>query len=204
MIQGIYRIRHLGTDAAYVGQASNIHKRWVAHRYKLRLNRHTSPKLQMFWNTYGAVFFVFEVLERIEKWEDLQSAEQRYIDAEKILLNQVPRAGGGPIIGHKGSESTRQKISAINKGRKHSAEFRAAQSAQRLGKPRKLSPEGRAKMSAFMSGNKYNGKSNQIHCIYGHLLPTRLRSDGRRKNCFLCSKRRCQEHVRRKAQNLNC
>lgn len=163
MNQGIYRIRHLGTDAAYIGQAFDFHKRWVAHQYKLRLNSHHSRKLQMFWNSYGAAFFVFEVLERIEKSADLKAAEQRHINAEKVLLNTTSRAGSGPAIGHKVSDVTRQKISAIQKGRKESPETCAAMSARRKGKPSKMSLDGRARVSAALCGNKYNRNSNQTH-----------------------------------------
>lgn len=192
MNQGIYRIRHLETNAAYIGQTRDFIKRWRNHRTRLRANQHHSKKLQGAWNSYGESSFIFEVLERIDA-QCLDAIEQEYINAEPLLLNQSLKARAGMPKGFTHSEATRQKISAIHKGRKYSAEIRAARSARMRGKPRHLSEEGRARLSIALRGNRYNGKSDRTHCVDGHLLPTELRMDGRRKNCRLCDNRRTYE-----------
>ena len=60
---GIYAIRHIDSDWAYIGSSKSIQARWRGHKADLRLNRHHSPHLQNAWNKYGENAFVFEILE---------------------------------------------------------------------------------------------------------------------------------------------
>lgn len=52
---GIYCIENTANGKKYIGQASDIEKRWTQHKQKLRNNSHHNPHLQNAWNTY-AVF----------------------------------------------------------------------------------------------------------------------------------------------------
>lgn len=62
-IPGIYEIVHIESGKLYGGQAINIRKRWIAHRYALNHNNHRNRYLQNAWNKYGEAAFQFRVIE---------------------------------------------------------------------------------------------------------------------------------------------
>lgn len=74
---GIYKIENKINGKVYIGQSKNIESRWKQHIYDLNNNSHHSYKLQKEWNEYGEYSFEFSVLE---KYDDLDSKEQFYID----------------------------------------------------------------------------------------------------------------------------
>ena len=78
-IAGIYSITNAVTKRAYIGQSKNILSRWVTHVSILQAGNHTSTMLQSNWTEYGPAFFDFEVLELVDKDEELIKAESREI-----------------------------------------------------------------------------------------------------------------------------
>jgi len=114
---GIYAITHLRTGRVYVGSASNISKRWSAHRKALRLGRHLNPHLQLAWTKYGECAFSFSI---IEVTDNLTAREQFWIDelqavAEGFNICPIARSSRGVKRGPMRAE-TKERISAAQRG----------------------------------------------------------------------------------------
>lgn len=165
---GIYQIRNAANGKSYIGSAINIRKRWREHRKALLKQSHHSSTLQRAWDKYGADAFVFEILRFVTRKENLIRVEQHYLDRfrsadKKIGYNISPTAGS--CLGVVRTPETKAKLSAANKGKKHSPESRAKMSAARKGFA--LSPEHVAKLSAANKGKKASpetrAKLSEIH-----------------------------------------
>ena len=63
MESGIYKILNNINGKIYIGSTKNFNKRWVTHKYLLRLNKHENKHLQYAWNKYGEVHFEFIKVE---------------------------------------------------------------------------------------------------------------------------------------------
>jgi len=116
---GIYKITS-PSDKVYIGQATNIEKRWI---YYKRITCNNQPQLYNSLKKYGFESHIFEILEECSL-EQLDEREifykQQFIDKfgwEKALFCHLIDGKGG----YK-SEKTKQKISKANKGKKHSIE----------------------------------------------------------------------------------
>ncbi|SDH45051.1 GIY-YIG nuclease family protein [Desulfosporosinus hippei] len=66
VLSGIYRIRNIKNEKAYIGQSKNILDRWEKHKNSLRNGKHHSKSLQIEWDIYGEENFTLEVLEECE------------------------------------------------------------------------------------------------------------------------------------------
>ncbi len=182
----------------YIGSSVDVRGRWSVHKCELRNQRHRNPRLQNYWNKYGADAFTWEVIEEVCK-DDLLVREQEILDSTHPFFNinpivERPPSGGRPK-GYIVTAETRAKLSKAHKGRKPSAACIAATIATKTG--RIESAKTRLKKSLAMKG-KNTYKRLRTHCIYGHPLPTGLRKDGRRLNCQLCTNRRNREYVERR------
>lgn len=126
MPSGIYEIFNKVSGKRYVGSASDIAKRWHAHRKKLHLGTHHSPKLQNSWDKHGADKFEFITLELVHDKSKLTEREQFWIDHFNAVDNGYnidPVAGSsrGVARGPQPDE-VRRKISEAQKGRRMSDE----------------------------------------------------------------------------------
>lgn len=174
---GIYCIRCVPTGKVYVGQASRLRVRWNHHRRRLILGKHRNKPLQNAWNKYGPDAFDFEVLEEVEA-ERLTEREDHFINLLEAAhrdhgFNRCPAAESllgikhGPyarerveavaakLRGRPGkpiSEERKVWLSALQLGRRHTAETREKCRAAKLGK--KQSPEAIAKSAASRCGMK--------------------------------------------------
>ena len=92
---GIYKIRNSITSDCYIGSATNLRQRWIAHRSALGLNRHNNQHLQNAWNKYGSDAFEFIVIELCEKSQLLEK-EQHYIDSETPAYN-ISKVASSPL-----------------------------------------------------------------------------------------------------------
>ena len=109
MQSGIYGIHNLVNGKWYVGQASNIRKRWNAHRSLLSRNASNSVQLQRAWNKYGADSFEWIVLEECEI-ADLDEKEMRWISEKDSYKNGYNRTvGGGGLHGFRMSDAQKEK-----------------------------------------------------------------------------------------------
>jgi group I intron endonuclease len=122
---GIYCIRNLVSGHIYVGASVNIYQRWHTHKNCLKNNCHHSGKLQASWNEHGSSAFLFDVLEFVPV-HSLLLREQHWMDT----LNSTCPTNGMNIKTSRGSWTAPRtpehcaKMSAANKGRKHSPESR--------------------------------------------------------------------------------
>jgi group I intron endonuclease len=131
--RGVYRFVHLDTGRSYVGAAKNMKGRLTAHRH---LVRHGSGShIHNAIRAYGWESFSVEVLELCETETDTLAAEVFWVDwYDAMSPSGFNLTSGGEKSKHI-SDATRVKMSASNRGRKHSAESRALMSAQRKGRP---------------------------------------------------------------------
>lgn len=75
---GIYKIENLVNGKVYIGQSTDIEKRWIYHRRDLRHNHHRNSHLQYAWNKYGESNFNHVIIEEC-KLEELNNKEKEYI-----------------------------------------------------------------------------------------------------------------------------
>lgn len=146
----IYRIVHVASGRAYVGQSTNMVGRFSQHRSRLRRGVHTSRHLQNAWTKHGEAAFLFEILEECPP-SSLTEREQWHMDQHEQLYNLAPAAGS--TLGVMKSPETRAKIATTLKGRTLSTEHRANIAAGGMGKI--LSAEHRAKIGTANKG-KHN------------------------------------------------
>jgi group I intron endonuclease len=154
VISGIYRIVHRESGRCYVGQTSNVGRRWAEHRSLLKLGKHKSRRFQNIWDKYGREAFEWELLEECPP-EKLTEAEQFWMDLLRPVLNHAPAAGS--TLGMK-----RPDVSLAKKGVPRSAETRAKIAATWTPERRAAwaehkrgsvqSAEARAKISAAHTG----------------------------------------------------
>ena len=62
MTSGIYEIVNVVNGHRYIGQSSNIPRRWNNHLSCLSRGKSKNPHLQRSWNKYGRDAFSFSVL----------------------------------------------------------------------------------------------------------------------------------------------
>lgn len=124
---GIYQIVNCKNGHVYVGSSSNLDRRFIEHKSRLRKNNHVNSYLQNAWNLYGEDSFEFDVLITCHP-DMLLYYEQQFIDKGNPEYNLCPTAGN--TLGRKLSDSEcrrRSKALLGNKrclGYKHTDEAR--------------------------------------------------------------------------------
>ena len=83
---GIYEIRCDETQKSYIGQSTDIEKRWKQHVSNLDSNKHVNTNLQGDWNNYGKDRFSFTVLKECNP-EYLNLFEAYYIELFDSIRN---------------------------------------------------------------------------------------------------------------------
>lgn len=128
---GVYQIVNLVNGKVYVGSTSHsIQHRWNCHRSELDKGIHHSLHLQRAWDSYGASFFSWQILEECAPTECI-TREQFWIDKLKSANFK---------FGYNISPTANSPL-----GCKHSAEFIAANSKR--AKVRWKDPEYRARLT---------------------------------------------------------
>jgi len=160
MTSGVYQIRNTINGKVYVGSSVDITARWAVHRSDLKHGHHHSVKLQRAFDKHGADAFEYLIVRKCQM-EDLLQHEQHWIDSTDAVgagYNVLPVAGS--FRGRTVSRETREKLSAIARGRAGSgfrdnvvvsAETREKIRASLLGS--KLSPDVIAKRTATLKAN---------------------------------------------------
>lgn len=162
---GIYMIRCTANGKIYIGSAINLLRRWRCHKSNLRSNTHYNEHLQRAWNKYGEQAFTMTVLEKCN-CHILRDREQFYLDAWQPFDEKgfnIARQVDKPALGRPMLQATKEKLSALKKGKVFTPEHRAKLRAAKIGHKRSsesveksaaairgriVSPETRAKMSA--------------------------------------------------------
>lgn len=110
----IYKIRNVVNDNFYVGSTTDARTRFQAHKRRLRKGKHQSPHMQAAWNKYGEDCFKFEIVEVFVTAEELQPAEQKWLDEHvgKPHCYNLAAHTDAPMRGRKHTEDTLAKIAA--------------------------------------------------------------------------------------------
>ena len=173
----IYKIINVVSNKFYVGSSTNFTERTRVHRNRLRRGDHHCTHLQAAWDKYGEAAFVFAVVEHIERWEDLQAAEDRWLIewVGKPECYNLGTRSGAPMRGRTGDKhpSFGKSISAEQK-QNISATLRryyalAPENHPRFGKH--LSEQSRAQISKNRKG-KMAGDS---HYRFGETVSAEVR-----------------------------
>ena len=180
----IYKIRNVVNGKFYVGSAVDTRTRFRQHRRLLRKGTHHCKHLQNSWNKHGEDVFKFEIVERVESRDLLESVENTWL-AEHVgrkYCYNTGRSARAPWRGTKGSglspltgttiseerkqnlrESAKKQwaVSDPRTGRKHSEETKqkikekvAVALAEGRGGRFIPSAETRKKMSEALKGNQ--------------------------------------------------
>lgn len=119
MACGIYMIQNVRDRKIYIGQSQNLELRRKQHYKLLGYGSHRNIHLQRAFNRDGEGSFDFDIVE-LCRTEDLNSAEQRYLDAyagnDCYNICRIAESSRGV----KRSAETRAKLSAAKKGKKPS------------------------------------------------------------------------------------
>lgn len=181
MKTGIYVIRNRHDGNVYVGSsATNIEDRWRRHKSDLRRGKHKNRYLQNAWTKHGEESFAFEIIMECEP-EDCLSAEQVWVNVfePQYNINRVVEGSFGVkrttetkqkikenhvgFLGKRHSDETKQKMSAVQKGKPKSKEHIEKSVAARAGKfsgvnnpfyGKKHSDETRARMKAAKAARR--------------------------------------------------
>ena len=100
---GIYILLNKSNGKKYVGLSKDINKRWIAHKSKLRLDKHKNKHLQRTYNQ--GVRFEYIILELCDesKLYEREKYWGKLYDVVKLGYNMMPCGIENPIL--KGSES---------------------------------------------------------------------------------------------------
>ena len=80
-IPGVYKITHVVTDMFYIGSSKDLGSRRITNESALRNFSHKNPNLQELYNFDHEL--KFEVLELVDKGENVFDREQVYLDKHK-------------------------------------------------------------------------------------------------------------------------
>ncbi|MDX0949636.1 excinuclease ABC subunit C [Sinorhizobium medicae] len=99
-VSGIYEIRHLASNTAYVGRSVNLKKRRCQHYSALAYGRHSNKSMQRDYDASreGKSAFLFTVLEYGEP-DHLAELEQAYISSGNYRYNRSNDALSGCGVG---------------------------------------------------------------------------------------------------------
>jgi len=143
----VYAIFNTIDGKYYIGQTKDLEERFSKHK-----NGTGSKLLKLAINKHGIANFVFSIILKINE-ENIDAAESYWISYFKTTDREFGynlESGGNK---HKHlSQSTKDKLSAINMGKKLSEETKNKMSISRKG--RKNSDETRSKLSNALKGNK--------------------------------------------------
>lgn len=153
----IYAIKNTINSKIYIGQTSNLSRRWSAHKCKARTGKDNYPLYNAI-RKYGIENFTLEILESCNK--DIVNDREKYF----IALFDAVNNGYNISIGGQGfSDGRKVKRPGPMRGKKHSKKTKQLMSEQRGGDRNGMygkthSTESKQKMSKFHKENfKENG-----------------------------------------------
>jgi len=151
---GIYIISNTKNGHCYIGQTTNLRKRFTEHKAMLRGNYHPNQPLQRAWNKHGEKYFKFSILERC-KVSDLDEREQHFLNIymPKGICYNISRNVEATTRGLKLSEEHKHKLSDYqgNRTEEHKRKLIEA----RHNRP-PITEETRSKMSMARKGKKHS------------------------------------------------
>lgn len=122
-ICGIYQITNLINNKIYIGQSTDIRRRWLEHlrsgqpqKYSIKSERDINAPIHLAIQKYGVNNFIIEILEQCEK-EQLNEKEKFWIQKKKANEKDVGyniTEGGQDLLVAKGENHTQAKLSQQN------------------------------------------------------------------------------------------
>lgn len=108
---GIYQITNLQNGKKYIGQSTDVFRRWNHHRSNLVKGTHANRYLQRAVNKYGLSIFSFELIETVDK-NNLDNKEIYWIQKLQTIQPHGCNldAGGGGSRGRIVPENLRDKL----------------------------------------------------------------------------------------------
>ncbi len=160
---GVYQILCVPTKKVYIGSSVNIARRCRGHFERLRQGTHENTYLQHSWNKYGESAFEISVVELVLE-VGLHYREQYYIDKLRATDRRkgfnISIKAGAPMYGLKHSPESLAKMSASQKGRKHTETFKKMMSERNKGKLfRPVTPDGIRRYEENMRRMREEGPS---------------------------------------------
>lgn len=110
----IYKITNKITNDFYIGSAINFKNRKWGHISSLRKNKHKNQFIQNSWNKYGEEAFIFDIVEVVDKKENLIIQEQYWMDKLSPTFN-LAKVAGSPL-GVKHTKKSRMNMSLAHIG----------------------------------------------------------------------------------------
>ena len=161
----IYLITNKINEKVYIGQTVNLYKRYKSHERSEKLPDNYRRPIVAAFKKHGFVNFEFSILEILSRdLVLLASREQYWMDKYQSYkrnfgYNACPAAAS--TLGYKQTIETRRKVSIASAKRKMSPEARAKMSAWHTGKV--LSEETKKKIAKAKTGVKHgNTKGRKV------------------------------------------
>lgn len=133
-IVGIYCIENVVNKKRYIGQSTDIYKRWRSHRGALNCQSHSNKHLQRAWNKYGNKSFNFFILEECNE-NELNELEQYYINKYNTFYKGYNNDLGGNGRGRLTDEQKHQvslRMKELNKLPEHREKLIKARESQAI------------------------------------------------------------------------
>ena len=129
---GLYAIKHIASNKAYVGSSHNVENRISTHKSKLSNNTHHNKHLQNSWNKYGKDSFESKIIAICKDEKESAELEQAFLDCFYYdnlynLKNMAFGVGSGKHHPNKGKplsfeHKLKVSIALKGKGRPHTEE----------------------------------------------------------------------------------
>ena len=78
MSKGIYKITNKINNKCYIGKSINIEERWKYHIRNIKSSREFDKPLYRAFRKNGISNFSFEIIEELEKYEDIANEREKY------------------------------------------------------------------------------------------------------------------------------
>ncbi|MEW6418954.1 MAG: tetratricopeptide repeat protein [Nitrospirota bacterium] len=90
---GIYQIRHKPSGVLYVGQATDVRRRWREHKKQLKADNHYNKRLQKLWRSSDENDFEFEIIEKAPIGLSALQLQRWLVKEERRIYVELKRKG---------------------------------------------------------------------------------------------------------------
>lgn len=90
---GIYKIINEVNGKFYIGSSVRLRRRKNEHFHELSLGKHSNTYLQNAYNKYGKDNFKWEIIEYIERIEDIEQFKKKILEREQYWIDKYKEEG---------------------------------------------------------------------------------------------------------------